>query len=263
MTRPVAGIQARMGSRRLPGKSLADVAGKPLLRRVYERVSEARSLARVFVLTSTHADDDPLAEYCEGAGIPFRRGPLDDVLARYLALLAETDASYVARVTGDCPLVSAPWIDRQVEALVEFDADFAFAPDAESTLAGQSVLSARALRAAAASDDPRDREHVGAFLFARRRDRFRTVQVEAATALRRPDLRLSVDEAADLEFARAVFAHFAPRYDSLVPLEDVLAFVDANPDVRALNADVVESEANLAVRRLSERTAARIVGTWS
>ena len=61
----VAIIQARMGSNRLPGKVMKDIAGKPMLERVVNRVRRARTLQAVVVATSTKAADDEIAEFCD------------------------------------------------------------------------------------------------------------------------------------------------------------------------------------------------------
>ena len=79
----VAIIQGRMSSSRLPGKILADIAGQPMLTRVYTRTSRATTLDEVIFATTTDASDDPVAEYCDFSGIPFTRGSLFDVLVRY------------------------------------------------------------------------------------------------------------------------------------------------------------------------------------
>ena len=78
----VAISQGRMSSSRLPGKILADIAGQPMLTRVYTRTSRATTLAEVIFATTTDASDDPVAEYCDFSGIPFTRGSLFDVLDR-------------------------------------------------------------------------------------------------------------------------------------------------------------------------------------
>ena len=49
-------IPARYGSTRLPGKPLADIAGKPMIERVYDRVSQATKNVTVLLLAT---DDDP------------------------------------------------------------------------------------------------------------------------------------------------------------------------------------------------------------
>jgi spore coat polysaccharide biosynthesis protein SpsF (cytidylyltransferase family) len=65
------------------------------------------------------------------------------------------------------------------------------------------------VRAAALAVDPYDREHVTPFI--RRDRRFTAIRAIAAPAVRRPDLRLTVDTAEDLAFMRAVLQPFAGR----------------------------------------------------
>lgn len=264
--RVVAGIQARTSSRRLPRKVLADVAGAPLLMRVVERVRAARLVDRVLVLTSSEPADDELCELCEREGVAWRRGPLGDVLGRYGALLAEFEPEHVVRVTGDCPLVDPAFIDRQLEALRAFHGDYveiAGGNDGlEGVLGGQTAYSARALGAAQACEDPLDREHVASFWFRRHPERFRIVELLVDESLRRPGLRLCVDEPADLELVRAIFAAHAPRWGSLVPLPEVLTWLERHPEVAGGNALVQESAANRELRGLVRTRRARPVGVW-
>ncbi len=81
--RVVTIIQARMGSSRLPGKVMMDIAGQPMLARVYIRSSRSATVDETLVATTTEAADDPIAEYCDFSGIPFTRGSQFDVLDRY------------------------------------------------------------------------------------------------------------------------------------------------------------------------------------
>lgn len=263
----VAGIQARTSSTRLPGKVLADVGGTPLILRVVERARACRSVDEVLVLTSVEASDDALVTLLEERRVPVRRGPLQDVLARYAALLDEHDPRYVVRVTGDCPLIEPSFVDLQVAALEAYDADVTSVPPAcEGALAGQKVLSARALRRASSSTDPRDREHVGGFFLQRHAAELRLVELDVDARYHRPGLRLSVDEPADLELVRALVARVEARCGPRFSLLDVLAVLDAEPSLLALNGSVVESADNRLLRALARQRAAESpvepVGRW-
>ena len=123
-SRVVAIIQGRMSSSRLPGKILADIAGQPMLTRVYARTSRAQTLDEVIFATTTDASDDPVAEYCDFSGIPFTRGSLFDVLDRYYQTALQAKADVIVRITADCPMIAPALIDDVVNTLLEDEYDF-------------------------------------------------------------------------------------------------------------------------------------------
>src|ERR1017187_2162462 len=101
----VAIIQARMGSNRLPGKSLAEIENRPMLWHVIQRVKRATLVDRVVVATSTNTDDDVIADMCRQNGITCYRGSEQDVLDRYYLAARGEKASQIVRITADCPLI--------------------------------------------------------------------------------------------------------------------------------------------------------------
>lgn len=259
----VAGIQARLSSTRLPGKVLADLGGAPLIQRVVERVRAAERVDRVVVLTSTDPSDDALAAFLAQRGIDCRRGPLNDVLARYGALLDEFEPDYVVRVTGDCPLVEPRFIDAQVRALEAHDGDFVrVRPGVNGTLGGQTVMSARALVRGLASNDPLDREHVATFFFRAHAHEFRHVELVVEDDYYAAGLRLQVDEAPDLDFLRSIFARFAGEDAGHIDLREVLAWLAESPADFVVNASVTESEDNQKLRAIDRDLRIETVGRW-
>jgi len=106
-----------MSSSRLPGKILADIAGQPMLQRVFIRTSRAATVSETIFATTTDASDDPVAEYCEFSGIPFARGSLFDVLDRYYQTASQAKADVVVRITADCPVIDSALIDEAVNAI--------------------------------------------------------------------------------------------------------------------------------------------------
>jgi spore coat polysaccharide biosynthesis protein SpsF (cytidylyltransferase family) len=262
--RAVIGIQARTSSVRLPGKVLADLAGKPLIERVWRRASRSRLAEQAVVLTSTEASDDELCRALSDAEIPHRRGPLQDVLARFVALAAELGATHVVRVTGDCPLIEPEYLDLLLEGLAAFDADVVtLALPSAGVLAGAGAMSVRALYAAAESQDPRDREHVGSFWLTRNRAALRAVELHPPAELARADLRLCVDEAPDLELVRAVFEGLAPSRGDEFSLAEALRWLDARPELALRNDTVEDSPVNRAARMLeSSAPPHQVVGIW-
>ena len=76
-------IQARMGSKRLPGKVLLPINGTPLLGHVIGRLKELNISTQIVVATSDHNRDDAIEIYANQQGLPVYRGSEDDVLDRY------------------------------------------------------------------------------------------------------------------------------------------------------------------------------------
>lgn len=104
-------VAARMKSKRCPGKAMADLHGKPLILRLFERLPHE---IPAILCTSTNKQDDILAETCEQAGIEVYRGSEDDVMERFLAVAKEKESQHVIRVTGDNPLTDPVWMRRMI-----------------------------------------------------------------------------------------------------------------------------------------------------
>jgi spore coat polysaccharide biosynthesis protein SpsF len=230
----VAIVQARMSSTRLPGKVLADVAGKPMILRQLDRLSRCTSLDAIVVATSVDSSDDELVKVVEGAGYRVVRGSLDDVLDRFLAAVDATGASTVVRITADCPLHSPAVIDAVVTAFVSSGADYASNtmdptyPDGVDC----EVVRADVLREVAAfSVDSAEREHVTLGVY-RHPERFSIHSVKGERDL--SDLRWTVDTPEDLVFVREVFARLLPEP---FELDDVLALLEAEPSLSRTSAD--------------------------
>jgi spore coat polysaccharide biosynthesis protein SpsF len=113
---PIAVIQARMSSSRLPGKVLADVCGKPLLQHMLDRVKKAEYLEGIVLATTTDPSDDVLEQFCRTQDIPCFRGSSLDVLDRCYRAAAQFHADEIVRLTADCPLIDPSLIDLTIMA---------------------------------------------------------------------------------------------------------------------------------------------------
>lgn len=111
--RPVVLIlQARMGSTRLPGKSMLPLAGKPLLYRILERVSRVQVVDKVVLAIPSSSSDDPLADVGRACGVEVFRGSEIDVLDRYYKAAQEAGAEIVGRLPADNVAPEPHEIDR-------------------------------------------------------------------------------------------------------------------------------------------------------
>jgi spore coat polysaccharide biosynthesis protein SpsF (cytidylyltransferase family)/aryl-alcohol dehydrogenase-like predicted oxidoreductase len=235
----VAVIQARMGSSRLPGKVLMPIAGRPLLWHIIHRLSQCRTIDSVAVATSIDSRDDAIEQFCAETGVVCVRGPLQNVLERYRLAALKTGAGILLRVTGDAPLIDPGLTDYLVSGLISAEADFVqLEAGALCAHEGVDVFSRQALDwlTAHAADDEIAREHVTSY-FKNDPDKVRTVYLPVYQPLARKLERVSVDTQEDLDFLRAVYERLKAPAGEL-PLASVLQLLEADPQVRAINAHV-------------------------
>lgn len=238
--RVVAVVQARMGSKRLPGKVLADLCGKPVLAWVVDRARRARRVDDVLVATTTDPDDDAVEEFCARRGDRCFRGHPTDVLGRIVRAARGSRAEVVVRITGDCPWIDPELIDEAVHAFLTADPPVALVlnrlPWDRTYPIGTDVevCSLASLQTAdAEAEHAHQREHVMPFLY-ENPDRFPYLHLRSGGDY--GALRWTVDEAADLEVLRAVCSRF-PGRDNFTWLE-VLELFERQPELAAGNASV-------------------------
>ena len=107
-------IPARFGSTRLPGKPLADIADKPMIQRVYERVTNAKKPEVFIVATDDQRVYDAVQSFggtvvMTDANHPTGTDRLAEVAQQY------TDLDVIITVQGDEPMIDANLIDQLAE----------------------------------------------------------------------------------------------------------------------------------------------------
>jgi spore coat polysaccharide biosynthesis protein SpsF len=209
-----------MGSHRLPGKTLALVAGRPVLEHCIERL-QAASRMRVVLATTTRPEDDCVAAAGERLGVSVVRGPDDDVLGRFVLVVATLSLTDLVRATADNPAVDIDAPRRVLDLRRRTNADHVTEEGLPYGTAVEAVSAAALVRAAELTRDPLDREHVTTFI--RRDSRFVSLQPAAPAPLHRPALRLTVDTASDLAFVRKVFDTAEQQRPRPVPLATLIA----------------------------------------
>ncbi len=228
----VAILQARMASRRLPGKAMAPLAGEPMIWRQIERLRRARGLSRIMVATSDEAADDAFAGYLVSRGQGVFRGSAADLLDRFARCAqAMEPASHVVRIKGDAPFVDPMLIDEAIRLAQQSGAPYVSNRQPRRHPAGLEVevIAVPALTAAAAEvRDPASRISPTAFIRSR-------PDLFAAAHLPNPPRDMAnrewrVKTPADLAFARGVYdaLHAA---DPGFCMDDILDLLDTRHDL--------------------------------
>jgi spore coat polysaccharide biosynthesis protein SpsF len=231
--------QARMGSSRLPGKTLEPLGSDTVLDWVVLRSQLADRVDEVIVATSDDPVDDPIERRCRALDITCVRGDPLDVLDRYRVALMMTDADEIVRITADCPLIDPDIVDLAIETRRRCDADYVstsldgrYPRGLDVEVVRRSVLEAAAIEAI----DPDEREHVTLFVY-RHPERFTCAPVVCPSWARHPELRITVDEGPDLEVVRRIVDELGIDATSFRG-EEVLSFLIEHPEIAGINRGV-------------------------
>lgn len=116
--------QARIGSKRLPGKVLLSLGEETLLSVHLKRLSECKTVNQIVVATTFEDGVQSLIDICREAEVDSYQGSLEDVLDRFYQASIEYQPDLVVRVTSDCPLLDSRVVDKVVRKAIETNVDY-------------------------------------------------------------------------------------------------------------------------------------------
>jgi spore coat polysaccharide biosynthesis protein SpsF len=105
---------ARYNSRRLPGKALKTIAGKPVLQYIIERLNTVVPLGNIILATSANFSDNPLASFAQEQGIACYRGSLENVAQRFYRAAQKLNCDYACRINGDNIFLDATVLQQMI-----------------------------------------------------------------------------------------------------------------------------------------------------
>lgn len=234
----VAIVQAHMGSTRLPGKVLLDLAGEPMLVRDMNRLSQAQTLDKVVVATTIDPADDAIVSLCDEYSWHCYRGSEEDVLDRYYRAAVDYEADVVVRITSDCPLIEPEVVDRVVREFLEQQPVVDYACNTLPRRTFPRGLDTEVLRFDVLEQTWRQdhnsswREHVTPYIL-RNPELFRIHGI--MNEVDYSHMRWTVDTAEDLAFVRRIYRHFGHDRFSW---QEVLAVLKEHPEWLEINRDV-------------------------
>ena len=120
----IAIIQCRLNSRRLPNKAILKLSGIPAIIRMVNRVKRSKEIDEIWIATGLSKVNDKLCNLLSNKNINFYRGDDEDVLSRFMHIGNKTKASYIVRLTGDCPLIDPSIIDQAIEKIIKNKVDY-------------------------------------------------------------------------------------------------------------------------------------------
>jgi spore coat polysaccharide biosynthesis protein SpsF len=227
-------IQARSGSTRLPEKVLRPLGSRPVLAWVVQAAIASDVFDHVVVATTAEPADDPVAELATDLGTCVVRGPVDDVLTRYLTATDVTGADVVVRLTADCPLLDPRLIETCVRAFDPTKVDYLSTNQPRTVPRGLDVevVAVPVLRTVGQLAAGVDRVHVTSYIPAHpERFRIAGITFEPPSS----DLRVTLDEPEDAALLDAIVSELG---DDASHWRQVVALLRARPDLVEINAHI-------------------------
>lgn len=238
-------IQARTGSTRLPNKVLLDIAGKPLLEHVLDRVQASQLIDRIIIATTTSERDRVILEMAQRWGIASYTGSEADVLDRFYQAAKIYEAKTIVRITADDPFKDPEVIDRVLDYYLKYENSVDYVSNTITPTYPEGldveVFSFHALETAwRQARRASDRQHVTPYIW-NQPQLFRLANITHNEDL--SNLRWTLDTEADLEFTRKVYARL--YHGQVFLMADILTLLRAEPELSLINQGTLRNEGYL------------------
>ncbi len=205
-------IQARLGSSRFKKKIFQEINGQKIIEIVYKRVSQSKKINKILIATTKNKTDDQLVNFLKKKKIPFFRGSEKNVLDRYYRASVKFKADDIIRITSDCPLISADFIDEHIKIYEKSNVDVVSSYLLKSYPIGISIsickfkILKKAWKNAVLDYD---KEHVMPFVYKMKNIKIKKTKNKIFNLKKYP--RLTLDYPEDLITIKNVFEYFKPK----------------------------------------------------
>ncbi|MEM7550835.1 MAG: hypothetical protein AAF363_14220 [Bacteroidota bacterium] len=219
----VACIIARTVSTRLPLKVLRNISDQiSILDFLIMRLKLVNSIDEIYLCTSKEEVDDILEDVAIKHNIKIYRGSADNVIERMLDVGEIAKADFLLRITGDNPLTSYEWVDKQYEFIVDKELDYVRLIDVPIGATAE-IMTFSALKKCYQSINPGVSEYLMLFLFEPRSFKCGVIKpFEEDYSY----ISITVDLKKDLVRTKSILSHFKEPLS--VSLEQIIGTIKAN-----------------------------------
>lgn len=241
MRKLVACLACRNQGTRLYGKPLQNLDIENRVSILDYMVASIRTFSPVSDIVlgiSEGVENEIFKEIAVEKGIDFIVGDKNDVLQRLIQCCDKANGTDIFRMTTESPFNYFEAIDKAWELHLNEANDFTCldnVPDGS----GIEIISLEAYKRSWEKGQSKHRSELCSLYIRENKKEFKIGYIQAPQEICRTDIRLTVDYPEDLILCRAVyqkFKHLVPR----IPLKQIIDFLDANPQLKALVDPYVE-----------------------
>lgn len=239
----VAVIVARNGSTRVPGKSLIEFSGNPLIWHMIRIAKQIHGVSQVCLATSNLKIDNSLCDIAESENIEIYRGDPENVLDRLYNSSNELNAEVVVYIGGDCPLLDPIIVSDAIDFFISSKIDYLNNYDPPTFPGGQdiNIVSFDALKKAYNNAlAPSQRIHAFSYLtFHSNEFKIRNYNNINYNNDKMDMYHWSLDYKEDIEFISKVYKLLYNK-SKLIKLSDVVNLIESNSEISRLNTSLMK-----------------------
>ncbi len=254
MAKIIGVITARMASTRLPGKVMRKIAGKSVFGHHVERMQNVKGISGVFLATSDNPLNKELIKEAERLGCGWYAGAEQDIVDRHIRLCEQEKADAVVRVTSDSPIFDIDSASRFVEEFKKEYWDLIYVSN--MTMIQGSLSESISFKALLKIHEHYRGAAISMHIKENMKD-YKTLGIPIDVDLCRPEYRITIDEAADIEMISKIYE--ALYKGKPLSLRKVYAWLDDNPLVAKINMHVGIKGCEQQSANLTERPIFSIV----
>jgi len=226
-------IQARTGSKRLPGKVLMKIQKKPILEHIVNFLKFSKKADQIIVATTNLKSDDKIEKLCEKINVSCFRGSSSNVLKRFFECAVIFEGDIIVRITADNPLIDPKLVDKAITQLVNEKLDYVSNMIHQSYPEGYlvEVFTIDTLKRVYENfQDKKSKEHV-TFQLRQFPRGFKIGEFSAPKNKQRPKWRLTVDYKEDLKIIKEIFSNLLKPND-FISYNKVFKYLKHHPQFR-------------------------------
>ena len=240
-------IQARMDSKRFPGKVMKKINGNPMLFYVIKQTLASKLINEVIVATTVSKKDKIIFNYCKDNKIKCYRGSIYDVLDRYYKTAKKFKCDPVIRISADSPLIDPKIIDRVLKKFLNNTFDYVSNnieknkhvwKDSTCNFPVGSVVEIATFKSLHLSwkkaNIPHDREHVFPYIQSHP-ELFKISNVKSRKNL--SHIRITVDKKQDLEFVKEIYRRTSNK-KTVITTSDLEQIISKEPSLLKINENI-------------------------
>ena len=234
-------IQARMGSKRLPGKVLLKLDQQnTVLDYVIQQIRYCKKITKIIIATTSLKEDDPIEELAKTNGLLCFRGNTSDVLDRYYKCAKQFSLSIIVRITADNPLIDPVIVDKAITKFNSNSYDYASNAVIRSFPYGTEteIFSFTSLEKAWNNAKNDEREHVTSYFY-NHPEKFKLLHIKNKNNLSL--LRWTIDEYTDFLLVKKIVTKIKKRP---ILMNDIISLFNREPDLISINEHVKHKISN-------------------